>query len=47
MRVWRWPVRKLQKKARSKPDPRPAGRRLAPTCWRAALLPQRPAAHRQ
>ncbi len=46
VRVWRWPVRSCRR-ARSKPDPRPAGRRLAPTCWRAALLRKAPAAHRQ
>ncbi len=40
-RVWRWPVRSCRI-ARSKPDPRPAGRRLAPTCWRAALLRKGP-----
>lgn len=40
-RVWRWPVRSCRR-ARSKPDPRPAGRRLAPTCWRAALLRKGP-----
>ena len=41
VRVWRWPVRSCRR-ARSKPDPRPAGRRLAPTCWRAALLRKGP-----